>query len=173
MAGKNIAVALHPGNVMTEAVAPRCLSTCQLILSTTCPIEVTRNMPAWMQWGHFLIRPLLMTILKRPPMGAYTSVYAACAPLDDQVSMLLAAQRSMKSEEETSPHRCRASNSVPGAGGVPGSLQAGADEPTGKRRCEYCICRALTSFPVSRTQLLHPPLSPLETGLGGVALDGE
>mmetsp|Transcript_14490 Transcript_14490/g.54718 ORF Transcript_14490/g.54718 Transcript_14490/m.54718 type:complete len:379 (-) Transcript_14490:695-1831(-) len=64
MAGKNIAVALHPGNVMTE---------------------VTRNMPAWMQWGHFLIRPLLMTILKRPPMGAYTSVYAACAPLDDQV----------------------------------------------------------------------------------------
>ena len=51
--------ALHPGNVMTE---------------------VTRNMPAWLRYGHFLARPVLATILKQPPMGAYTSVYAATAP---------------------------------------------------------------------------------------------
>mmetsp|Transcript_18051 Transcript_18051/g.55334 ORF Transcript_18051/g.55334 Transcript_18051/m.55334 type:complete len:388 (-) Transcript_18051:304-1467(-) len=55
-------VSLHPGNVMTE---------------------VTRNMPAWMQWGHFLARPFLALILKRPPHGAYTSVYAASAPVKE------------------------------------------------------------------------------------------
>mmetsp|Transcript_18048 Transcript_18048/g.55328 ORF Transcript_18048/g.55328 Transcript_18048/m.55328 type:complete len:92 (-) Transcript_18048:304-579(-) len=40
-------------------------------------------MPAWMQWGHFLARPFLALILKRPPHGAYTSVYAASAPVKE------------------------------------------------------------------------------------------
>lgn len=51
------------------AVHPGCVRT-----------EVTRNMSAFMQVGNRLATPIMRTLQKTPPEGAYCSLHAATAP---------------------------------------------------------------------------------------------